>query len=1062
MTEHYNAFISYRHAEADIKVAEAIERDLEQFHVPAKIRQKTGKKRINRIFRDKDELPITSDLTSEIYNALEDADYLIVICSVNTRESLWVQREIEYFLKNHSRKQILTVLVNGEPSETIPEILLSETRTITDNDGNTHEIEVPLEPLSCDYRLTKRKAKKEELPRLASVLLGCSYDELINRRRQYKLRRLSYLFAAIFLLAVGFGAYMFHSRRLILESRKEILKSRETILEHQQELIESREEIQKNYNEALKNQSRFLANESRRFMKEEKPATAMLIALEALPKEGEENPRPVTPEAVRALTDACYAYTTVNGLTIDPVWNYSMPSNISSYSVSSDGMFLAILDTNQNLYVWNTRTHEKVADLSAVNDVYNFFFTKKTFVVVSNSKIQMYNLDDFSLLHDNDYENCIDRVIYDNINDRLLCIISYSDNHTTEDMFAYSIHFMWLSAADGSKLSEKTATVSKNAVNSASYTLSPDKEKVATIYYPSGEAGYGFLVYDFKEDKVYLSESTPNSPIAIGWTNDSMLLAATNQSENQMYQNSNTLYIKTDYVKISCMDTKTFEAKWEHRFESTNVANHFGFFNLPKENSTIYQSGNISEVMDDETGELLYHHNTNSVIVNVSDNDNDGIPMYITENGGLATPITEKSKDAIYIMMDLADNIESAIVQNGIYVQSAHSKDIIQYNSYVCDDEWYPTENMPEITDIPYNTYIDDRIIALYDYDDEGYALELVDPVSNKYVGKESLPQVYEPHFITTDQDYLYLCYIDLNSLHIHKSPLNGGQAEDTVLPYTLNSSNISCSDDGTIAFATIDATEKITFVIYNVLTGETKTADYTTTDTDMNTVFKYFPRLNKIYVMNYGDSNTDALIDVSTNQTYDINLPEGWDTTLMAAEGYFGDEIAIANNNTTMIIANKGDSKYTVNAPGLEIIGLSFCKTGNDEILLVTYNDGSLYRYTNTGAFLGRSDLSTYINSSNNHTFDFDYENSLLYVHFYAMVDIIDMSSWYEVANIMNYIGYHKQTDHIYTLSTIDNNIKTIGYFKHYSTEELIKKSKDMLNGTELSNDIKSEYGIN
>ena len=62
-------------------------------------------KKINRIFRDKDELPITSDLSDTIANALSDSDYLIVICSENTKDSAWVPREIEYFLKNHSKRR---------------------------------------------------------------------------------------------------------------------------------------------------------------------------------------------------------------------------------------------------------------------------------------------------------------------------------------------------------------------------------------------------------------------------------------------------------------------------------------------------------------------------------------------------------------------------------------------------------------------------------------------------------------------------------------------------------------------------------------------------------------------------------------------------------------------------------------------------------------------------------------------------------------------------------------------------------------------------------------------
>ena len=75
MIEHYNAFISYKHADRDIKTAEYIERKLEHFHVPRSIRKKTGIRRINHIFRDKDELPITSDLTEQLCYALDHADF---------------------------------------------------------------------------------------------------------------------------------------------------------------------------------------------------------------------------------------------------------------------------------------------------------------------------------------------------------------------------------------------------------------------------------------------------------------------------------------------------------------------------------------------------------------------------------------------------------------------------------------------------------------------------------------------------------------------------------------------------------------------------------------------------------------------------------------------------------------------------------------------------------------------------------------------------------------------------------------------------------------------------
>ena len=126
MIDHYNAFISYRHAPLDIKVAEHIHSKLEHFHIPSKIRKKTGMKRIQRIFRDKDELPITSDLSDTISDALIHSDFLIVICSKSTCESAWVKREIEYFLQTHSRDHILAVLAEGEPYEVLPEELLKE------------------------------------------------------------------------------------------------------------------------------------------------------------------------------------------------------------------------------------------------------------------------------------------------------------------------------------------------------------------------------------------------------------------------------------------------------------------------------------------------------------------------------------------------------------------------------------------------------------------------------------------------------------------------------------------------------------------------------------------------------------------------------------------------------------------------------------------------------------------------------------------------------------------------------------------------------------------------
>ena len=66
----YCAFISYHHNPHDMKVASNIQKRIERFIIPASIQKKTGKKKIGKVFRDKEELGITHDLNEDIKNAL--------------------------------------------------------------------------------------------------------------------------------------------------------------------------------------------------------------------------------------------------------------------------------------------------------------------------------------------------------------------------------------------------------------------------------------------------------------------------------------------------------------------------------------------------------------------------------------------------------------------------------------------------------------------------------------------------------------------------------------------------------------------------------------------------------------------------------------------------------------------------------------------------------------------------------------------------------------------------------------------------------------------------------
>ncbi len=332
MIDHYNAFISYRHVPRDITVAEEVQRQLERFRIPAAIRKSTGISKIERIFRDKDELPISANLTDDIDYALKHSDFLIVICSPAVLESVWVAREIDLFLETHSEQQVLTVLSEGDPSQAIPPRLLQRRETVTLEDGSRQEVMVPTEPLSCDYRMSFRDARKKELPRLAAVMLGCSYDELVNRTRQYQTRRIAALATVLF--AAGAAALTW--------------------------LLYSNARIRENLRQAYINQSHYLASESVKAYDDQDRILAAQLALAALPKEGEE--RPVIAEAEYALGISVGAFTTPGSTDFRAVRRYDNSGvRISDFTVSPDRNYIVQTDVDHKLTMIDIATGEVLA-----------------------------------------------------------------------------------------------------------------------------------------------------------------------------------------------------------------------------------------------------------------------------------------------------------------------------------------------------------------------------------------------------------------------------------------------------------------------------------------------------------------------------------------------------------------------------------------------------------------------------------------------------------------------------------------------------------------------------
>jgi len=99
----YDAFISYRHVEPDASIAAALHKKLESYKLPDNVKATLGNghERIERVFRDEEELPIASSLEDAIVNALRNSEWLIVICSPRIVESQWCRLEIKTFIEMH-------------------------------------------------------------------------------------------------------------------------------------------------------------------------------------------------------------------------------------------------------------------------------------------------------------------------------------------------------------------------------------------------------------------------------------------------------------------------------------------------------------------------------------------------------------------------------------------------------------------------------------------------------------------------------------------------------------------------------------------------------------------------------------------------------------------------------------------------------------------------------------------------------------------------------------------------------------------------------------------------
>ncbi|MCR5848481.1 MAG: TIR domain-containing protein [Lachnospiraceae bacterium] len=396
----YDAFISYRHCEQDKFVAITLHKKLESYRPPKGVISVTGKKRIERVFRDEDELPLSSNLSDPINLALENSEFLIVICTPRLPESEWCKREIETFIKLHGRDKILAVLAEGEPEESFPEALTKEEYEVVLPDG-TREIKTKTyEPLAADVRgKSKREIKKgidDAVLRITAAIFGLNYDAIKQRHKERKLKRTISIVSGVAGAFMLFSAVCIGLLAKIITQSEMIMAQNEEIKAQSREISDKNEQIKLQFEKAQYDLSIATAKNSKDLMEEGKKYEAIQSLRQVMPSSSSDTSYPYTPEAEKALCDCLEVYADDTLCFED--FTFSSESNIKSTKMTRDGSKVMTIDACNNIHVFDTETGKELFSALGTNQVTRsermaVFISSDQIICNKDSGIVIYNFN---------------------------------------------------------------------------------------------------------------------------------------------------------------------------------------------------------------------------------------------------------------------------------------------------------------------------------------------------------------------------------------------------------------------------------------------------------------------------------------------------------------------------------------------------------------------------------------------------------------------------------------------------------------------------------------------
>ena len=115
-------------------------------------------------------------------------------------------------------------------------------------------------------------------------------------------------------------------------------------------------------------------------------------------------------------------------------------------------------------------------------------------------------------------------------------------------------------------------------------------------------------------------------------------------------------------------------------------------------------------------------------------------------------------------------------------------------------------------------------------------------------------------------------------------------------------------------------------------------------------------------------------------------------------------------------------------------------------------------------GSFLSKSETESYVNASDSRTcqWTFTEEGDLALWTDDMVLNLISSDGWTVSAYATQCLGYLPQRQQLLCYRAGDEDTYQLCSYHRYSTQELVEKGRTIVGDTQLTEEVKSEYGLN